>query len=291
MSTKTGSIIGLFAVATTLAFVSGCGGGNTADTTRNKPDEAAVVKVEAAKEDKTVKVAVKASSGAPYSADLAKGTVKGVVTFTGAAPKMAKIAVSEQACKDHHGEKGLKKEDIVVSDDGKFANVVVYVKDDLSAKYNFADYKLPNARVNQIGCQYVPHVLAMKTGQRLDIESGDDVQHNVHATPAENPEFNYSQSTKGTLEQHPAFGVAEMGLPIVCNVHGWMAARICVFDHPFFAVTNDKGEYEIKLPPGSYTITTWQEVGKKKLTVPADVKVEVTADKPAEANFVYKPKE
>jgi uncharacterized protein (DUF2141 family) len=46
-----------------------------------------------------------------------------------------------------------------------------------------------------------------------------------------------------------------------CSVHPWMGAYIAVIDHPFFSITNDKGEFSIKnLPAGNYTIEAWHEV-------------------------------
>jgi hypothetical protein len=292
MSSKTWSVVGLIAVATTLIVVAGCGGGTSSDTVRNAPDAAPpVVKNDDAKAGAPDKPKAKSGgTGQPYTADMAKGSIKGVVSFDGKAPKMTNIAVSEESCKMHHGEKGLKKEDLVVSEDGKVANVVVYISDDMGKSYNFDNYSLPNAHINQLGCQYLPHVLAMMTGQRLDIESSDPVGHNIHGIPKSSDEFNLSQTSKGILPQHPKYDTPELGAVIKCDVHGWMKALVCVFDHPFFAVTNDKGEYEIKLPPGSYTVTTWQEIGKTKVVGSEPVKVTVTADKAGEANFTYKNK-
>jgi hypothetical protein len=49
-------------------------------------------------------------------------------------------------------------------------------------------------------------------------------------------------------------------VPFKCDVHPWMSAYAGVLDHPFFSVSNDKGEFEIKnLPPGTYTIEAWHE--------------------------------
>lgn len=291
MSSKTGSVLGVLAVATTLIIVAGCGGGTNSDTVRNKPDDVPVVaKNDGSKNSSSDKPTKQGGSGQPYTADMAKGSIKGVVSFEGKAPKMTNIAVSEESCKMHHGDKGLKKEDLVVSEDGKVANVVVYVSDDMNKTYNFDAFQLPNAHINQLGCQYLPHVLGMMTGQRLDIESSDPVGHNIHGIPTSSEAFNLSQTSKGILPNHPKFDSPELGAVIKCDVHGWMKALVCVFDHPFFAVTNDKGEYEIKLPPGSYTVTSWQEIGKTKVVGSAPVKVTVAADKAGEANFTYKNK-
>ena len=38
-------------------------------------------------------------------------------------------------------------------------------------------------------------------------------------------------------------------MPIGCNIHPWMGARVGIFDHPYFAVTDDDGAFTIKLAP------------------------------------------
>ena len=294
MSNKVLSILTLVAVLATVAGLltfTGCGGGTTPDTVRNDRDPKETVKQDtAAVADNGKPVAKTGGTGEPYDAAKAVCVIKGVVSFDGKAPKMTAVPVSEAQCAAHHGDKGLKKEDIVVSDDNKVANVVVYVSE-MNPSYNFDNFQLPPARFNQLGCQYLPHVLGMKTEQVLEIESSDPVTHNVHISPKENSEQNISQPQKGVHPTKPHFGTPEMGIEVKCDVHNWMKARICVFDHPFFAVTAADGTYEIKLPAGSYTISTWQEMQpSKKVVASAPVKVTVASDKPGEANFTYKMK-
>ena len=56
------------------------------------------------------------------------------------------------------------------------------------------------------------------------------------------------------------FDKPEVPLRFKCDVHKWMGAYSGVFNHPFFAVTNDQGTFEIKnLPPGNYVIEAWHE--------------------------------
>ncbi|MEI6231908.1 MAG: hypothetical protein WCT04_02565 [Planctomycetota bacterium] len=287
------SILGLCAIAVLTFSLTGCGGGSSTDAVKNDRDPEPKVAV-AKSDDKTGPVTKKAGpstgGGKAYDATMATGSVKGVVTFEGKPQKMSLIPVSEEQCKMHHGDKGLKKEDLVVSDDGKVANVVVFVSEGYK-EYNFDSLKMANEHVNQLGCQYIPHVLAMKVDQTLEIESSDPVAHNVHGVPKENTEFNFSQTSKGISPTKPVFGTAEMGIVIKCDVHGWMKAYVCVFDHPFFAVTKADGTFEIKLPPGEYTVTTWQELqATKKVIASAPVKVKVEAGKAADASFTYKMK-
>jgi hypothetical protein len=64
-----------------------------------------------------------------------------------------------------------------------------------------------------------------------------------------------------------------------------MHAYLFVMDHPFFAVTDDHGNYTIEgLPPGEYSLAIWHEqLGKQQ----RDVKV---ADQDvADVTFTFKP--
>ena len=52
-----------------------------------------------------------------------------------------------------------------------------------------------------------------------------------------------------------------------------MRGYIAVFKHPYFAVSDKNGSFDLKdLPPGTYTITAWQEklgTQSQKITVGA----------------------
>jgi hypothetical protein len=80
-----------------------------------------------------------------------------------------------------------------------------------------------------------------------------------------------------------------MAIPVKCDVHPWMNAYIHVLDHPYFAVTQQDGTFEIKgLPPGDYEVSVWHEFPKftpDKASVP----VKVEAGKAAEVTFTYAP--
>jgi len=56
------------------------------------------------------------------------------------------------------------------------------------------------------------------------------------------------------------FDKPEVMVPFKCDVHGWMNAYVGVLDHPYFAVSDANGSFDIKnLPPGTYTIEAWHE--------------------------------
>ena len=179
-------------------------------------------------------------------------SVSGTVTFGGAAPKAAKIDMSQDAaCK------GNNVAETIVANDGKLANVFVYVKDGLGDRT--FDVPKDSVTIDQKGCRYHPHVLGVMTGQNIEIRNDDETTHNIHPTPKDNREWNESQPPKAAaIEKN--FAREEIMLPVKCNQHPWMKMYVNVVKTPFYAVTGEDGKYEIKgLPPGDYTLAFVQE--------------------------------
>ena len=179
-------------------------------------------------------------------------SVSGTVKLDGAAPKAAKIDMSQDAaCK------GTNNAETIVADGGDLANVFVYVKDGLGDRT--FDVPKDAVTIDQQGCKYHPHVLGVMAGQNIEIKNDDQTTHNIHPTPQANREWNESQPPKGAaIEKN--FAREEIMLPVKCNQHPWMKMYINVVKSPLFAVTDKDGKYEIKdLPPGDYTLAFVQE--------------------------------
>jgi plastocyanin len=199
-------------------------------------------------------------------------TIKGTVKFDGAAPKEAKIDMSQDpACK------GTNQAENIVVDNGDLANVFVYVKDGLGNR----TFDVPKDAVmlNQQGCKYHPHVLGVMAGQTVEIKNDDQTTHNIHPTPKDNREWNESQPPSSPpIEKN--FAREEIMLPVKCNQHPWMKMYINVVKSPFYAVTDKSGNYEIKgLPPGDYTIAFVQEkLGEQDQKVTVGPKETKTVD-------------
>jgi plastocyanin len=204
-------------------------------------------------------------------------TVSGTVKFDGAAPKAAKIDMSQDpACK------GMNEAEAVVVTGGDLANVFVYVKDGLGSR----TFDVPTTPVvlDQSGCKYHPHVLGVVANQTIKIVNSDPTTHNIHPTPKDNREWNESQPPSAApLEK--SFAREEIMLPVKCNQHPWMRMFVNVTKSPFFAVTGPDGKFEIKgLPPGDYTIAFVQEkLGEQ------DVKVTLAAKDAKTVDATFKP--
>ena len=183
-------------------------------------------------------------------------SVTGVVKFKGTAEKPTRIDMSaDPYCAKAHAS-AATTEDLVTDGSGGLENVVVYVSDGLGTR----TFPIPDqpAVMEQKGCQYKPHVLAMRAGQKLNVVNSDVTTHNIHPTPNNNREWNVSQPQGTPLEQ--VFAREEVAISVKCNIHPWMKSYIAVVKNPYFAVTSKGGTFELKdLPPGNYTIQAWHE--------------------------------
>lgn len=109
--------------------------------------------------------------------------------------------------------------------------------------------------IDQHACMYEPYVLAVQAGQTFKVKNSDTFMHNVNATPKVNKGFNFAQASAGQVNDK-VFDKPELSVRFACNVHPWMIAWVHVLENPYFALTNDKGEFELPagLPPGKYTV-------------------------------------
>lgn len=209
-------------------------------------------------------------------ASAAGGTVSGTVKFEGTAPAPKQIDITKD--KDVCGLKPHFNQSLVVGGGGGIANAVVVIK---GAK---GDAKGQEVKFDQKGCQYNPHVLAFPAGSTVDIVNSDGILHNIHTYSTANPPFNMAQPKfKKVIKK-------ELDKPevvkVTCDAHNWMRGWWYVTDTPYFAVTDDKGNFSIaNVPPGNYTVEVWQE----KLGT-EDQKVDVKDGQTATANFSMKPK-
>lgn len=189
----------------------------------------------------------------------------GTITFSGERPKARRIDTSaDPACGED--KQGLWTEDAVGSE-GSLANVLVYVESASLNEYEFTLSTSP-ATLEHRGCTYVPHVLGIRVGQPLVILNLDSTMHNTHPVPQKNPEWNQTQPP-GSPPLVKTFKRPEKLVPFKDNQHPWQRAYVGVFDHPFFAVSDEQGSFKIEgLPPGQYRVVAWHErFGEKTVDI------------------------
>jgi plastocyanin len=142
----------------------------------------------------------------------------------------------------------------------------------------------PHPVIDQKGLVFQPHVTAVQVGTTVDFLNSDSVAHNVFWTSiGGNKRLGHNLGTwpKG---ERKSFKFDTLGaVPILCNVHPEMSAYLVVVPTPYFATSDQAGNYKIEsVPDGSYTVTAWHEGAKnqsKPVSVSGDAKADFTLSK------------
>jgi plastocyanin len=219
-------------------------------------------------------------AGGPAATTSGGATVRGVVKFEGTVPKAKLISMAaDPSCAKQHSA-AVFAQDVMTDAKGDLQNVIVFASEGLGDRA----FEAPSqpAVIEQKGCLYEPHVLAVRANQTLQVVNDDPTSHNIHPTPANNREWNKAEPPGASLQD--SFAREEIAIPVKCNVHPWMRGYIAVFKHPYFAVTGKDGSFDLSsLPPGTYTIKAWHEkFGTSTQTVT------VGGNETKEISFVFK---
>ena len=233
-----------------------CGGGDTRSTKSSK-------KSSSTKTAKKVDKKADEKSGETTSAPPAEGwgNLTGVFVFGGDAPERAALNITKDV--EYCGKFGLTSEEVVVNPENKgLQNVVVslYLKrGETVEKKEDAPTAPVEILLDNVHCRFEPHVSLMQTSQTLLVKNSDEVGHNTKIDTLDNPGINPIIPAGGQFKQQ--FSSAERKpSPVSCSIHPWMTGYLLITDHPFAAVTDADGKFEIKdLPAGEWTFEVWHE--------------------------------
>jgi len=195
-------------------------------------------------------------SAVPAAQAGAKGSIKGHVRLMGKSPGNPIIRMGmDPMCARINAGKRVIQEAVLAALDGSLANVFV------SLKGTFPQTPVPTTQVllDQHGCVYTPRVVGVRVGQALAVRNSDSLLHNVHGLSAGMNSFNVGEPIAGMVQQFK-MKQEEIMLHVKCDVHSWMNAWVGVVNHPYFAVSDMAGTFQIdNVPPGTYTIQAWHE--------------------------------
>jgi plastocyanin len=194
-------------------------------------------------------------------------TISGKAVFSGSkVPKdeMLTITSNKKFCGDK-----IAARKYLINKDKEIKNVVVYLADITSGK----DIPTQPVIIDNLKCAFEPHVSVgfIGKGNMTRNKNSDHIFHNVHAYIRGKTIYNLSIPEQGNEIKRRFFKTGIMS--ITCNVHPWMLGYVLVFNHPYAAVTNEKGEYSIPdVPAGTYELRAWHEgfgdisLGKRTVT-------------------------
>ena len=215
-----------------------------------------------------------------------EGSITGTVKLSGTPPHMKGIDMSKDPyCAQLHQAAPVQLQNVMVGSNGGLQNVVLYISDGLSGD---AANAVPSAEAvfDQKGCMYEPHVLVVDVNQKFKVTTSDQTTHNIHPLP--NPttgNIGWNKSQPPGAPPIETSWKAEEPISVKCNIHPWMHGWHVVVKGPY-AVTDNNGSFTIKnVPPGSYTVTAWQEEYGTQTQ-----KVTVAGGKSATADFTFKAK-
>ncbi|WP_197999318.1 hypothetical protein [Gimesia chilikensis] len=194
------------------------------------------------------------------------GTLSGKIIYTGKPVKPAQLEITkdrEVCCRD----KAVHlNESFLVGKQGGLKNVFVYLqKTDFNQALVHPMYrKLPSTVDLKVkSCSFHPHATGVWYRlQNISVENQDPIAHNTHFFYFRNTPTSFIAPPLG-MKKPLEFGTAEP-LPtlVTCDIHLWEKAYVLIQDHPYFAITDETGAFEIKnIPVGKWKFQFWHEEG------------------------------
>jgi plastocyanin len=206
--------------------------------------------------------------------------LKGTILFEGdeiPPQTMVPIQTDPQFC-EKHGANGLfPMEDYVIDRQTRgIRHVIVYLKGESIRKWRGTPRQ--NIVIDNRNCRFEPHVGLATVGSTIEVKNSDDVYHTTHLYGPGGFQYNPGLRAKGESEQTE---LTRPGTYIVkCDRHGWMSAFLRVDDHPFHAVTDEQGRFEIAgIPPGTHQVEVFHEKFGERPVKPQVIEVQIEADK------------
>jgi hypothetical protein len=229
--------------------------------------------------------AVAVTADEPIVAGGPSGSLVGTILLDGPKPSLAPLVGTGSSKVDSSvcgAAEAIPDESLVVGENGGVANVFVY----LTKKPRGVEFEVPETQpfLDQQACIFKPHTLVFWSGVEFELKNGDKVAHNIDAKPASNGGFNENMPPGASVRK--SFRNTE-ALPFqsTCAIHPWMRFWTLVVDHPFYAVTDAEGKFEIpNLPPGKHKFRVFQERASQ---LERGIEVVVSPGKPTTVEWKY----
>ena len=181
------------------------------------------------------------------------GSIVGRVRFVGPIPHLPALIVSKdrEACAAAAAPQML----LVSADSGG-------VKDTVIALENITRGKAPPAHqpsLDNRDCMLIPRVQAVMVGTEIVVRNADPFLHTTRGRLPDSKQAFNLVFPRGTPEKAQKIRFPGV-IAVTCDTHAHMKAYILAFEHPYFALTDAHGQFEIApVPPGVYRVQAWHE--------------------------------
>lgn len=177
------------------------------------------------------------------------GTIQGVVRYARKPPELPLV----ETAKDNPtcGTSGHSRSERRLFDPATLTakNAVVYLEAiDRGMAFSASTGDTDEFIVRIQGCRYEPHVAVVTPGTSIEFQNLDRIAHSPHWVP-------------GSQQWGSSLYIGRSGqYSLYCDVHPWMNAVIHCIPHPYWAITDMDGRYELPaVPAGRYRLICWKE--------------------------------
>ena len=237
------------------------------------------------------------------------GTIRGRVTLAGGKPRpmafnLVTIPDPVYCGRISTGTGWRIVEDFVTGPDGGLKDVVVLLKDIKKGR----PFDLEHVRIDAVDCEFLPFVNVLRDRDKITVVNMDPVEHDIQGYETNrtrgarvlfnrplpmNPFHKVVNLFGADMHQHMPGDPMEEEVHLrkgrnifvmQCGFHPYMFSWGVVVNNPYYAITGEKGVFELKdVPGGTYTLGVWHPGMKVWL----DRRVTVPAKGVVTANFQY----
>lgn len=183
------------------------------------------------------------------------GTITGTVSWSGEVPELPSTEVTT-----HREVCGAAQPSpvLAIGRQGGIAGVVVWLEG-IRRGRALAVPEQP-IEIALEGCRFAPHVVAAPVGARLAFRNADPVLHNVRAS-LQSGDVWLSRGLPGQGDRiEQAIERAGVVRLVDDAGHPWMLGWVHAFEHPYFAVSDAQGRFQLTgIPSGQYRVRVWHE--------------------------------
>gem|GEM_PF-1052911 len=177
------------------------------------------------------------------------GTLSGVVRWSGSVPPAVRVPVRTHT--EQCGEERSVETIHVGARGGVEGAVVVLMGIEEGVAPPLGDLTLTFQ-----GCDLTPRIAVTTRGARLHFQNADPILHNLHVRVGRETRLDVGlPALQGSVELG-----AEAGIHVIVDdaAHPWIESYVYVAQHPYVALTDANGRFQItRVPVGAFQIRVW----------------------------------